>query len=192
MAKPIPLPDITDEAAKELERDIKRGPTKLQKEIMEQNRAIFNQKRKVMIRDIVQEDKIVFLKMMEKFYSSKAVAHNVDKAILETIFKVAVSGSPYLRALIIEDKEEPVGFALLSFSFATEVGGLVVLLEDLYISEELRGKGLGHKFMQFIEQEYPLAKRFRLEVAKENTRAIDLYCKLGFEVLEYVQMVKNL
>ncbi|MCL2172384.1 MAG: hypothetical protein LBH62_09745 [Nitrososphaerota archaeon] len=42
MAKPIPLPDITDEAAKELERDIKRGPTKLQKEIMEQNRVIFN------------------------------------------------------------------------------------------------------------------------------------------------------
>jgi len=192
MAKPIPLPDITDEAAKELERDIKRGPTKLQKEIMEQNRAIFNQKEKGMIRDIVQEDKIVFLEMIETFYSSKAVAHNVDKSILETIFNVAVSGSPYLRALIIEDKEEPVGFALLSFSFATEVGGLVVLLEDLYISEERRGKGLGHKFMQFMEQEYPLAKRFRLEVAKENTRAIDLYGKLGFEVLEYVQMVKNL
>jgi ribosomal protein S18 acetylase RimI-like enzyme len=80
----------------------------------------------------------------------------------------------------------------LSFSFATEVGGLVVLLEDLYISEERRGKGLGHKFMQFIEQEYPLAKRFRLEVTKENTQAIDLYGKLGFEVLEYVQMVKNI
>ncbi|MCL1970845.1 MAG: hypothetical protein FWF66_05265 [Candidatus Bathyarchaeota archaeon] len=42
MAKPIPLPDITEEAAKELERDIKRGPTRLQKEIMAQNRVIFD------------------------------------------------------------------------------------------------------------------------------------------------------
>jgi ribosomal protein S18 acetylase RimI-like enzyme len=45
--------------------------------------------------------------------------------------------------------------------------------------------------MQFMEQEYPSAKRFRLEVSKENTRAIELYRKLGYEVLEYVQMVKD-
>ncbi|MCL2868805.1 MAG: GNAT family N-acetyltransferase [Candidatus Bathyarchaeota archaeon] len=145
-----------------------------------------------MIRDIAQEDKTVFLEMAEEFYSSKAVVHNVDRSVLETIFKVAVSNSPYFRALIIEDRGVSVGFALLSFSFATEVGGPVVLLEDLYIRDECRGKGLGCKFMQFMEHEYPLVKRFRLEVAKENKRAIDLYCKLGFEVLEYVQMVKNI
>jgi len=43
-----------------------------------------------------------------------------------------------------------------------------------------------------MEKEYPAAKRFHLEVAKENTRAIDLYKKLGYEVLGYVQMVKNI
>jgi len=40
-------------------------------------------------------------------------------------------------------------------------------------------------------KEYPAAKRFHLEVAEENTRAIGLYKKLGYEVLDYVQMVKN-
>jgi len=145
-----------------------------------------------MIRDITQDDKTVFLQMAETFYSSKAVAHNVDRQILETVFDTVIKKSPLIRALIIEDNEMPVGFALVSFSFATEIGGLVVLLEDLYISETCRGKGLGSQFMHFLEQEYPSAKRFRLEVTKENQKAIDLYRKLGYKVPDYIQMVKEI
>jgi ribosomal protein S18 acetylase RimI-like enzyme len=144
-----------------------------------------------MIRDIVKEDKAVFLKMTKEFYSSDAVAHNVEGHILEATFDNAINKSPYIRALIIENNGAPVGFALLSLTYATEVGGLAVLLEDLYISETCRGMGLGSKFMQFVEQEYPSAKRFRLEVKKENTRAVDLYSKLGYKTLDYVQMVKD-
>ena len=109
-----------------------------------------------------------------------------------TSFDTALSKSPYARALIIEDDDIPVGFALLSFSHATEAGGLVVLLEDLYISETCRGKGLGSKFMQFMEQEYPEARRFRLEVTKANLKAIGLYSSLGYKTLDYVQMVKDM
>ena len=144
-----------------------------------------------MIRDIKKEDKVVFLEMAEKFYSSKAVAHRVDNRIHETTFDTALSKSPFIRAFIIEDNGKPAGFALLSFSYATEVGGLVVLLEDIYISEACRGRGLGSEFMRFVEEEYPSAKRFRLEVTKENHQAIDLYCKLGYHTLDYVQMVKE-
>ena len=144
-----------------------------------------------MIRDITQADKTIFLEMAEKFYSSEAVAHSINRRIIEATFDAAASKSPFIRAFIIEDNAIPVGFGLVSTSFATEVGGQSVLLEDLYLDETCRGKGLGSKFMQFIEQEYPCAKRFRLEVAKDNTRAIDLYRKLGYEVLEYMQMVKD-
>ena len=144
-----------------------------------------------MIRDIRQEDKPVFLEMAKKFYSSKAVEHEIDRHIYETAFDTAVSNPSLIRAFIIEDNGISAGFAFVSFYFATEVGGLVVVLEDLYLDESCRGKGLGSKFIEFIEQEYPLAKRFHLEVAKENTRAIDLYRKLGYDVLEYVQMIKN-
>ena len=145
-----------------------------------------------MIRDIMPEDKAVFLAMTEQLYSSKAVMSKVDRHIFEATFDAAINKSPFIRALIIEDNEVPVGYALLSFSYATEVGGLVVLLEDLYISEICRGMGLGSKFLQFLEQEYPLAKRFRLEVTKENKQAIGLYSKLGYKVHDYIQMVKDL
>ena len=145
-----------------------------------------------MIRDITQEDKTVFLEMMETFYSSDAVSHKVSRQILEAAFTAAVGKSPFLRALILEDNGIPVGFGLLSFSYSTEAGGLVVLLEDLYLSEACRGKGMGSKFMQFMEQEYPSAKRFRLEVTKENKKAISLYQKLGYKTLDYIQMAKDI
>jgi len=145
-----------------------------------------------MIRDIKQEDRAIFLKMAKTFYSSSAVSHDIDISILEKDFDTALVKSPYVRALIIENEGQAVGFALLAFTYSTEAGGLSVLLEDLYLDEICRGKGLGSKFMQFMEQEYPEAKRFRLEVTKNNTRAIELYEKLGYEVIEYVQMVKDI
>ena len=145
-----------------------------------------------MIRDITKEDKSIFLKMAADFYSSKAVMYSIDIQIHETNFDTALSKSPFMRALIIEDGGAPVGYALLSFSYSTEAGGLVILLEDLYISESCRGKGLGHKFMQFIEQEYPTAKRFRLEVVRDNKKAIDLYSKFGYKQLDYMQMIKDI
>jgi len=144
-----------------------------------------------MIRDMTREDRDVFLKMAEKFYSSDAVEHSIEIEKIEAAFEAAVNKSPYIRAFILEDSGTAVGFGLISFTFATEVGGLAVLLEDLYLDESCRGKGLGSKFMQFIENEFPSAERFRLEVAKENTRAIDLYEKLGYKTLDYVQMIKE-
>jgi ribosomal protein S18 acetylase RimI-like enzyme len=144
-----------------------------------------------MIRDVTVNDKSVFLEMAEIFYSSPAVTDIIGAEMLVMTFDAAIGKSPFVRVLIIEDDGATVGFAILSFSHATEVGGSVVLLEDLYISDSCRGKGLGSTFMQFVEREYPSAKRFRLEVTKDNNRAIDLYSRLGYKTLDYVQMVKD-
>jgi GNAT superfamily N-acetyltransferase len=145
-----------------------------------------------MFRDVTEKDRGIFLEMAEKFYSSDAVSHTIERHILEATFDTALNKSPLMRAVIIENDGTPAGFALLAFSYATEVGGLVVLLEDIYVSEACRGKGIGGKFLQFMESEYPSAKRYRLEVAKDNTGAINLYTRAGYKKLDYVQMVKDI
>lgn len=144
------------------------------------------------MRDLLPDDRKVFLSMVKSFYLSTAVAHNVDSRNFEKTFEAALSQSPFIRAFMIEDKGVPAGYAILSFTHSNEAGGMVVLIEELYISETCRGKGLGRKFFEFLEQEYPLAKRFRLEVRKTNKKAMALYDGLGYNVLDYVQMVKDI
>ncbi|MCL1977037.1 MAG: hypothetical protein FWG55_02865 [Candidatus Bathyarchaeota archaeon] len=42
MAEPYPIPVLSKEAAEEFERRIKKGPTKLQKEMMQQGIDVYN------------------------------------------------------------------------------------------------------------------------------------------------------
>lgn len=144
-----------------------------------------------MIRDLQSNDKNIFLAMVNEFYSSNAVVHSVDPKNFEITFYAAIEKSPFLRALIIEDEEKPVGYALLSFTYSNEAGGLVVLIEELYLNKFCRGKGIGRQFFQYLEQEYPSAKRFRLEATKENEDAIRLYQRLDYKVLDYIQLIKD-
>ncbi|NLW06322.1 MAG: GNAT family N-acetyltransferase [Pseudomonadaceae bacterium] len=145
-----------------------------------------------MFRDLQEGDKEVFLSMVKTFYSSEAVSSAVEPKNFDATFKAALDKSPFMRALIIEDEGKPVGYGLLSFTYSNEVGGMVVLAEELYIAEAYRGKGYGREFFAFIEREYPAARRFRLEVMQGNTNAIRLYEKLGYRPLEYRQMIKDI
>ena len=46
--------------------------------------------------------------------------------------------------------------------------------------------------MHYVEEtKEPQVTRLRLEVEEENVRAIALYKRCGYEVLKYVQMVKD-
>ncbi len=144
-----------------------------------------------MIRDILQSDKASFLEMERDFFSSPAVAHNIDPKNFETTFEAAMNKSPFLRILILESDGMTAGYAILSFTYSNEAGGLVVLTEEIYIKDEFRGKGLGGEFFDFIEAEYPTAKRYRLEVVEGNERAIALYEKRGYKPLNYLQMIKD-
>ncbi len=144
-----------------------------------------------MIRDLLPQDKEIFMTMAKEFYSSAAVVHNVDPENFQKTFNAAMDKSPFIRVLIIAAAQTPAGYALLSFTYSNEAGGIVVLIEELYINEAHRSKGLASEFFAFLEQEYPLAKRFRLEVRKDNKKAIALYRKLGYQSLDYVQMIKD-
>jgi ribosomal protein S18 acetylase RimI-like enzyme len=129
--------------------------------------------------------------MVAEFYCSSAVLKPKDPKNFEATFAAAMDNSPFVRILMIENDEKPIGYALLSLTYSNEAGGMVVLIEEVQIDKAHRGGGYGSKLFEFLEHEYRSAKRFRLEVGSNNTRAIDLYRKLGYKVLDYVQMVKD-
>lgn len=145
-----------------------------------------------MIRNFTASDHDAFLAMAREFYTSDAVMHSVPESCFEATFAHCLAGSSFVRGLILESEGQTAGYALLSFTYSNEVGGLVVLVEEVYVLPQFQGKGLGREFFAFVEAEYEgRAKRYRLEVTRCNQRAISLYRRLGFEELDYVQMIKD-
>ena len=118
--------------------------------------------------------------------------HSIPKDHISHTFQEAVSGSPYVKAYLIERQGKAAGYGLISLTYSNEVGGLVVWIEELYIKQEYRGCGLGGKFLDFIRSKFsPKAKRFRLEVSEKNRSVQELYIDKGYEVLKYIQMVQD-
>ncbi len=146
-----------------------------------------------MIRRLTGEDRELYIEMAQEFYHSDAVLHPVPESYIEATADEALRSDAYTKIYMIEWEGEPAGYAVTARSFSQEAGGYVIWLEELYIREAFRSKGLGREFFTWIEEtEERGAARLRLEVEAGNTRAISLYERLGYKVLDYVQMIKEL
>ena len=139
------------------------------------------------IRMMTSEDKACVIEMMRVFYTSEAVWSNGSEEIFGNDIENCVNESPYLEGYIFEDSGEVQGYAMVAKSFSTEFGKPCIWIEDLYIKGEYRGLGLGSRFLDYIAKKYQNAI-LRLEVEKENERAVRVYEKNGFEVLPYMEM----
>ncbi len=139
------------------------------------------------IRIMTAGDKAEVIEMMRVFYASPAVLSNGSKEIFLNDVENCINDSPYLEGYVFEDSGILQGYAMAAKSFSTEFGKPCIWIEDLYIKEQYRGLGLGSRFLNYIGEKYP-DSIFRLEVEKENERAVAVYEKCGFEVLPYMEM----
>ncbi|HUH26352.1 MAG TPA: GNAT family N-acetyltransferase [Flavobacterium sp.] len=86
------------------------------------------------------------------------------------------------NCFIIKEQDEICGYIIAIQLFSFEMSGMVMLLDELYVSNQFQGKGIGKKAMTFIK-EYAHDKDFKkivLEVEPHNERAIQLYEKEQF------------
>lgn len=147
---------------------------------------------KDIIRPINSNDKDTFISMADKFYHSSAVDHAIPLEHHEKTFNELMKSNIYALAYMFDMDNQTVGYALLSKTYSNEAGGMVLWLEELYILEEYRGKGLAREFFKFLEEISKDYSRIRLELTPSNINAKRLYSNVGFESLEYLQMIKDL
>ena len=142
----------------------------------------------MMIRRITKQDKEQYLALATAFYRSEAVLHPVPNAHIAAAFDEMVRSDCYLEGYLFEHEGNAAGFGLIAKTFSQEAGGLVVWIEDLFVLPQYRSSGVGRAFFDHLFRVHADAKRFRLEVTKDN-RAIALYERLGFTALDYQSMV---
>lgn len=144
-----------------------------------------------LFREITKDDREFFLESVKDFYNSPAVIHPVPEENFHNTFNDLMSESPYEKCFIFEHGGEKAGYGLVSLTWSNEAGGLVVLIEEIYVKEAFRGQGIGSAFLEFLEGAFKDTKRFRLEVERDNLDAVRLYERCGFSELSYMQMIKE-
>ena len=145
-----------------------------------------------MIRKITESDRDLYIEMAEEFYHSDAVLHPIPRAHFEKTAEEALKSRTYAEIYLLEYEGKTAGYGLTARTFSQEAGGQVLWIEELYIREAFRSRGLGREFFSYLEENNKgVLSRLRLEVEADNTRAISLYERLGYEVLDYVQMIKD-
>lgn len=141
-----------------------------------------------MFRPISEEDRALYYRYADTFYHTDAVNAPVPPENYEATFNEFIHSDAYLKCYIFECEGTPCGFALLSKTFSQEAGGVSVTIEEIYIEEAYRGRGLATAFFTYLKEQ-PGVMRLRLEVEDDNVGAKRLYERMGFEPLPYLQMV---
>lgn len=113
--------------------------------------------------DIIGLDQVEY--MLNKFNSAKAIEHDVK------------TGSQFYYLTF---NKVPVGYT------AIKAEADILFLSKLYVSEAFRGKGIGKRALNFIDEEAKKLQRssIRLKVNKYNTASIAAYEKLGFKTIK--------
>ena len=143
------------------------------------------------IRKLNINDYDEYINMSINFYDMPCCDHQIDISHFEDTFNYCIADSTYFTLLILEHNGNIAGYCSLAFSYSTEAGGHTVNFEEINIKNDYQGLGIAHKLFEFVFKNYP-AKRYRLEATPSNTRAMKLYEKLGFEHLNYVQLIKDI
>jgi len=119
--------------------------------------------------------------MMDDFYAIDNYPFDATTAI--ALFDEFLTNDNLGKAWLILDNDVIVGYIILTFVFSFECKGKMAFIDELYIIEESRGKGIGKAAIQFIQQQTSRLslKLLYLEVEKGNEKAQKLYLSQDFE-----------
>ena len=94
-----------------------------------------------------------------------------------------LDGSPHGAVWLIGMRRAPVGYICISFGWSLELGGMDGFIDEFFIRETVRGRGMGTEVLISLLPQLAEAgvKALHLEVAQGNDTASRLYQKLGFK-----------
>jgi len=131
-------------------------------------------------------------KMIEQLYISENTVYReseVNSALAALIGDTSNGG-----CWIFVSEGGIAGYMIIGSAFSVEFGGKTAFIDELYISEDYRGKGIGKTALKFAEKfaKEKGYKYLRLEVELSNTIAQKIYRANGFKEHERYIMTKKL
>jgi GNAT superfamily N-acetyltransferase len=129
---------------------------------------------------------------MEEYYAYDGLPFERDRAAAAC---GVLFGDPDGAALwFLEDAGEIAGYLVLTFGYSLEYGGRDAFVDEIYLRESHRGRGLGARAIAFAEGECRRrgVRALHLEVARENGNARSFYERMQFVDQERVLLTKRI
>ena len=118
---------------------------------------------------------------MQEFYAIDN--YSIDIKISKKLFEEFISDENLGRSYLILVDNEIAGYTIITYVFSFEYKGKIAFIDELYIKETYRGKGIGSEMIKFIKNECHKLKLklIYLEVENHNLKAQKLYIANDFE-----------
>ena len=102
-----------------------------------------------------------------------------------------LDGSPLGAVWLIGPSRAPVGYIAVSFGWSLELGGMDGFIDEFFIRQSVRGRGMGTEVLSTL---LPLladagVMALHLEVARDNPDAARLYQRRGFEMRDQYNLM---
>ena len=140
------------------------------------------------IRFAVARDFDRLLRLVAAYYRFDSIAYDtrVTGAALRRLLREKSLG----RAWVIDVGRELAGYAIVTYNYDLEFGGIEAILTDLFIAQRHRRKGLGARMMKAV---CAFCGRegigvLELQVNRSNEAAQTFYRALGFQALDRIVM----
>ncbi len=102
----------------------------------------------------------------------------------QTLENALFGSPPLMGTLLAEVETKPVGFATYYFTFSTYMARRCLWLDDLYVDEDARGRGVGTRLLRALADVAADQGCARLEwiTGAANAKAIGFYERMGADV----------
>lgn len=128
--------------------------------------------------------------LIQEFYDIDG--HLYDAARVESGLMPLLQGDRHGQVWIAEDEDAAVGYAVVTWSWSLESGGLDCILDEIYV--RVRGGGFGSELLQhaIVEAGAFGAATMFLETEAPNGGARRFYARHGFSTEDSMWMSRGL
>lgn len=138
----------------------------------------------VTIREAVPEDAatmVRFLRELAEYQATTEYFHATEEAMVRDGFG---EGREF-ESLIAESEGKPVGLATFNRTYSTWAGSVGLIIQDLFVAEEARGKQVGFHLVREVARiaEERGATHLQLNVVHANP-ARNFYARVGFNHMD--------
>lgn len=129
------------------------------------------------------------LPMVTRYHAGESIEMS-DEARADAV-QPLLEGSPLGAIWFIGPKMAPVGYVAVSFGWSIELGGMDAFIDELWVREKVRGRGMGSEALAALipALEGAGVKALHLEVADGNA-AERIYKRAGFKRRSFTLMTR--